>query len=201
MDAANASAAEMKSLKDAVISMMSEVQGGQGERRQLELKAEHEKQLIGLERKFQRQLMEARRKNEGLIESLRQTYEDEVDGLKSYRSELIARNKDLEKELERARGEAELLKQRVSSAENEKALQKRFVENAQRQSELVAMFLEKLPGRGGKDLQPVREELSALTGGPGESPMRSGGQSSSTFERRGNGGNMPYSAANAAVFR
>lgn len=198
-DAAGASSTELQGLKDMVVATMSEVKGMGMEKKQLEMKAEHEKQLIGLERKFQRQLMEARRKNEGLIESLRQTYEDEVDGLKSYRSELIARNKDLEKELERARGEAEVLKQRVAATENEKALQKRFVENAQRQSELMAMFLEKLPGRGGKDLQPVREELSAITGAPGESPMR--GESSRTPHLRGNGGQMPYSAANAAVFR
>jgi len=204
-DSAGASSAELQGLKDMVAATMSEVKGMGLEKKQLEMKAEHEKQLIGLERKFQRQLMDARRKNEGLIESLRQTYEDEVDGLKSYRSELIARNKDLEKELERARGEAELLKQRFTAAQNEQQLQKRFVDNAQRQSELVAMFLEKAPGRGGKELQPVREELSAITGGPTESPMRSAGQSSSTFDRRddrrGNGGAMPYSAANAAVFR
>lgn len=196
-DAPGASSAELQGLKDMVVATMAEVKGMGLEQQQLQLKAEHEKQLIGLERKFQRQLMEARRKNEGLIESLRQTYEDEVDGLKSYRSELIARNKDLEKELERARGEAELLKQRVTQAQSEQALQKRFVDNAQRQAELVSMFLEKAPGRGGKELQPVREELGAITGGA----AAAAGQSSSTFERRGNGGAMPYSAANAAVFR
>merc|ERR1711920_61878 len=172
--------------KDMVIATMSEVRSTDMEKKQLEMKAEHEKQLIGLERKFQRQLVDARRKNEGLIESLRQTYEDGVSELKSYRSELATRNKDLEKELECARGEAELLKQRFAAADNEKALQRRSVENAQRQSELVTMFLEKFPGRGVKDVQPFREELNAITGGPGESPMRSGGQVPASFDRRGN---------------
>merc|ERR1719195_1223575 len=113
---APAAAAELQGLKDMVIATMSEVKGLGLEKKQLEMKAEHEKQLIGLERKFQRQLMDARRKNESLIESLRQTYEDEVDGLKTHRSELIAHSKDLEKELERARGEVEALKQRIASA-------------------------------------------------------------------------------------
>jgi len=185
--AASGIGADVASLKDAVAAMMSEIRGAGMEKQQLEMKAEHEKQLIGLERKFQRQLMDARRKNEGLIESLRQTYEDEVDGLKNYRSELIGRNKDLEKELERARGEVELLKQRLLSADNERALQRRFIETAQRQSELVVAFLERAPSRGGKELQPVREELSALTG--------------PNYDRRGSSGSMPYSAANAAVFR
>jgi len=189
--------ADLHGLRDAVTTMMSEVKGMGMEKKQLEMKAEHEKQLIGLERKFQRQLMDARRKNEGLIESLRQTYEDEVDGLKTYRSELIARNKDLEKELERARGEAEVLKQRVSAAENEKALQKRFVDNAQRQSELLAALLERLPGRGGQDLQPLREELGAVTGHGAQDALPPGGGGGG----RANGGNFPYSAANAAVFR
>lgn len=200
-------AGDLGGLRDQIVAMMSEVKGMGMEKKQLEMKAEHEKQLIGLERKFQRQLMDARRKNEGLIESLRQTYEDEVDGLKTYRSELIARNKDLEKELERARGESEVLKQRLLAAENEKALQKRFVDNAQRQSELIATFLERVPGRGGKELQSVREELGALSsGGPLDaSPVRGGPPPGSAGglggDRRGNGGNMPYSAANAAVFR
>merc|ERR1712151_1197896 len=99
----------LHSLRDAVAAMMSEVRGMGMEKKQLEMKAEHEKQLIGLERKFQRQLMDARRKNEGLIESLRQTYEDEVDGLKSHRAELVSRSKDLERDLERTRGETETL--------------------------------------------------------------------------------------------
>merc|ERR1719158_1317608 len=79
------SAGEFHSLKDAVVAMMSDIKGIDMEKKQLELKAEHERQLIALERKFQRQLMEARRKNEGLIESLRQTYEDALDSLKSQR--------------------------------------------------------------------------------------------------------------------
>jgi len=141
------------------------------EKKQLEMKTEHEKQLIGLERKFQRQLVDARRKSEGLIESLRLKYEDEVDSLKSTRNELIARNKDFERELERARGEAEVLKQRVNNAE----LQRHYVENAQRQSELVISFLEKCPSLGGKDIHSVREELSALSSGAGEQLLRDRG--------------------------
>mmetsp|Transcript_27273 Transcript_27273/g.78500 ORF Transcript_27273/g.78500 Transcript_27273/m.78500 type:complete len:792 (+) Transcript_27273:93-2468(+) len=194
--AASSTSADIAGLRDAVAAMMSELKGVGMEKSQLEMKAEHEKQLIGLERKFQKQLMDARRKNEGLIESLRQTYEDEVDGLKTYRSELIGRNKDLERELERAHGEAEVLKQRLAAAENERALQRRFVENAQRQSELVSAFLERVPGKGGNDLQPVREELAALTG----HTLRPDGGGGS-YDRRGAGASMPYSAANAAVFR
>ncbi|CAE8655472.1 unnamed protein product, partial [Polarella glacialis] len=129
---------------------------------QLEMQAEHEKQLIGLERKFQKQLLEARRKSEGLIENLRQTYEDEADNIKEARSELSGRNKDLEKELERARGEAEVLKQQLAGADKERLLQQRFVDTAQRQSELVMSFLEKGPGQGDKELQPVKDGLAAV---------------------------------------
>jgi len=193
-----AGAAELHGLRDAVLALMSELRGAELERRQLEMKSEHEKQLIALERRFQRQLMDARRKNEGLIEGLRQTYEDELDGLRSHRSELVARSKDLERELERAQTEAEALRGRVSAAETERALQRRFAEHAQRQAELVLAFLERCPGRGGKELQAVHEELGALTGASGEPAPRDGGREST---RRGNGGSMPYSAANAAVFR
>lgn len=197
LDAATtATSSELMSLKDTVIGMMTEMKGMDTEKKQLEMKSEHEKQLIGLERKFQRQLMDARRKNEGLIESLRQTYEDEVDGLKTQRTDLVSRGKDLERELERLRGEAEMLRQRVAAAEREQALQQRVADTAQRQSELVAQFLERMPGRGGAELQPVREELSALTGGGGVrgGPSRPAGGG-------GNAGNMPYAAANAGVFR
>jgi len=195
--ATSATSAELHSLKDAVVAMMTEVRSMDMEKKQLEMRAEHEKQLIGLERKFQRQLMEARRKNEGLIESLRQTYEDEVDGLKTQRSELVARTKDLEKELERSRGEGEVLRHKVSAVENDQALQRRFVENAQRQAELTSIFLERCPGRGGPELAGVHEQLSALNVGSGPS---SGTYESGGYKGR-NEGNMPYAAANAHVFR
>lgn len=197
-ETATVASAELNSLKDAVVSMMTEVKGMDMERRQLEMKAEHEKQLIGLERKFQRQLMEARRKNDGLIESLRQTYEDEVDGLKTQRSELVSRNKDLEKELERTRGETDSLRIKLASAEKEQALRQHVINTAQRQSELITAFLERMPGRGGPELQGVREELGALTsggmagGGDIPRPRGYGG---------GGGGSLPYAAANAGVFR
>lgn len=182
-------AADLLSLKDAVVSMLSEVRGMDNEKRLVEVKAEHERQLIGLERKFQRQLIEARRKNESLIESLRQTYEEEVESLKQSRTELTLRGKDLERELDRSKGEIELLQQRLASAENERALQRRYVETAQRQSELVVAFLEKTPARGGQELQPVREELAALSG------------AAATSSYGGAAPAMPYAAANASVFR
>lgn len=197
---ATVASAELNSLKDAVISMMTEVKGMDLERKQLEMKAEHEKQLISLERRFQRQLMEARRKNDGLIESLRQTYEDEVDGLKTQRSELVSRNKDLEKELEHCRGDLEALRVKLSSAEKEQALRQHVINTAQRQSELITAFLERIPGRGGADMQGVREELGALTtggmgGGTQDIPRPRG------YGGGGGGGSMPYAAANAGVFR
>jgi len=202
--ATTATAGELHSLKDAVVAMMSEVKGMDMEKKQLEMKAEHEKQLIGLERKFQRQLMEARRKNEGLIESLRQTYEDEVDGLKTQRSELIARSKDLEKEIERCRGEVEVLKQRNQSAENEQALQRRFIETSHRQAELVTAFLERCPRQNNPELASMHEELGALTvggGGPrGGAPNSHGGYGGG-YSGGGGGGAGGYSAANASVFR
>jgi len=216
-EVAGASSAELHSLKDAVVAMMSEVRNMDMQKKQLELKAEHEKQLIGLERKFQRQLMEARRKNEGLIESLRQTYEDEVDGLKTQRAELVSRNKDLEREVERARGDSEVLRQKIGSADNEQVLQRRFVESAQRQAELVVAFLEKVPGRGGPDLHGIHEELGALSvggggggrsggaspgfGGGGGSQVPSSGRTYGEYGGRGAGSASPYTAANAGVFR
>jgi len=194
-------AAEFHSLKDAVVAMMSEVRGMDMEKKQLEMKAEHEKQLIGLERKFQRQLMDARRKNEGMIESLRQTYEDEVDGLKNHRSELVSRGKDLERELERIRGEADVLKGRLVAAEKEQALKMHLVETAQRQSDLVIAVLEKLPGRGGPDMQGYREELSAVSSGAALRPGGAGPRGYPGGPGGGTGGNMPWAAANTGVFR
>mmetsp|Transcript_10166 Transcript_10166/g.32033 ORF Transcript_10166/g.32033 Transcript_10166/m.32033 type:complete len:807 (+) Transcript_10166:113-2533(+) len=214
MDGGGSAVAELHSLRDAVVAMMSEVRSMDMEKKQLEMKSEHEKQLMGLERKFQRQLMDARRKNEGLIENLRQTYEDEVDRLKDQRSDLLARSNDLERELERARGEAEALRGRVTAAEGERALQRRFAENAERQAELVAAFLERCAGRGSgrEPLQVLQEELGALAGGPGGgggSPPAGGsagtgepgGRDGSRRGGGGGGGAPPYSAANAAVFR
>jgi len=198
---------DLLSVKDACVAMISELRGIDLERKQVEMKAEHEKQLIGLERKFQRQLMEARRKNEGLIESLRQTYEDEVDGLKSYRGELIARNKDLEREIEKSRGEAEVVRTRTAFTEKETAQQKKFLETSQRQAELAAALLDRTPQRGGQALQTTREELHALTSGAGFGGAAMQGGSTGTSRQTGspsfggNAGNMPYSAANASVFR
>mmetsp|Transcript_5233 Transcript_5233/g.11644 ORF Transcript_5233/g.11644 Transcript_5233/m.11644 type:complete len:821 (-) Transcript_5233:251-2713(-) len=218
-------AGELASLKDAVVACMSEVRSQDMEKKQLELKAEHEKQLIGLERKFQRQLMEARRKNEGLIENLRQTYEDEVDGLKQQRADVVSRMKDLERELEKSRGESETLRQKLSAAGNETALQKRFIESAQRQSELVCAFLEKVPMKGGQEMSSIHEDLTALSAGApasrsGGGGGGGGGQSSASYgggggrgERGGdsgrdgggypgaNSGAMPFAAANSNVFR
>mmetsp|Transcript_36729 Transcript_36729/g.84525 ORF Transcript_36729/g.84525 Transcript_36729/m.84525 type:complete len:815 (+) Transcript_36729:91-2535(+) len=218
-DGGSVPAGELSSLKDAVVACMSEVRSSDMEKKQLELKAEHEKQLIGLERKFQRQLMEARRKNEGLIENLRQTYEDEVDGLKQQRAEVVSRMKDLERELERARGENETVRQKLSAAGNETQLQKRFIESAQRQSELVCAFLEKFPGRGGQELSYIHEEMSALSAGApssrsggGQQPGSCGGGGGGRGDRdgardnaggypSGNSGGMPFTAANSNVFR
>lgn len=207
LDAASNATAELGSLKDAVVAMMSELKGIDMEKKQLEMKAEHEKQLIALERKFQRQLMDARRKNEGLIDSMRQTYEDEVDGLKTHRTELASRIKDLERELEQVRGEGEVLKHRLAAAEKEQALQQHVIATSQRQSELITAFLERCPGRGGPELQPVREELSALAGGAnvrggGYGGGASGGNGGSSQRSPGpGGGGMPWAAANASVFR
>eukprot|EP00928_Gymnodinium_smaydae_P014677 TRINITY_DN15402_c0_g2_i1.p1 TRINITY_DN15402_c0_g2~~TRINITY_DN15402_c0_g2_i1.p1 ORF type:complete len:805 (+),score=240.05 TRINITY_DN15402_c0_g2_i1:216-2630(+) len=208
LDSATTATAELGSLKDAVVSMMSEIKGMGTERRQLEMKAEHEKQLIALERKFQRQLMEARRKNESLIESLRQTYEDEVDGLKGQKHDLVVKYKNLELELERQRGESESLRQRVAAAEKEHALRQHVVETAQRQSELITAFLERCPGRGGPELQPVREELSALAGsssvGPSNHSFAGGGYGGGIARppaSAGGGGAMPWAAANPGVLR
>jgi len=205
LESAGNAANELFGLKDAVVAMMSEVKGMDGDKKQLDMKAEHEKQLIGLERKFQRQLMDARRKNDGLIESLRQTYEDEVDGLKQQRTELISRGKDVERDLERVRGEVELLKQRLTASEKEQALRQHVVETAQRQSELITAILEKMPGRGGAEMQPVREELTALTGGaaPNAYTPPRGGQGGGGYSGGGHnqGGNMPWAAASAGVFR
>eukprot|EP00927_Polykrikos_kofoidii_P061170 TRINITY_DN56039_c0_g1_i1.p1 TRINITY_DN56039_c0_g1~~TRINITY_DN56039_c0_g1_i1.p1 ORF type:complete len:809 (+),score=173.47 TRINITY_DN56039_c0_g1_i1:42-2429(+) len=200
-DAASNAAAELHSLKDAVVAMMSEVKGIDTEKRQLEIKAEHEKQLIGLERKFHRQIMDARRKNDATIDSLRQTYEDEIEGLKSQKMELISRTRDVERELERIRGEAEVLNQKLVAAEKEQALRQHVVETAQRQSELITAFLERCPGRGGPELQPMREELSALAGGAGATTSRGFGSSAGTNPSSGRGGNMPWAAASAGVFR
>merc|ERR1712137_1255204 len=76
-----------------------------------------------------------------------------VDGLKSHRADVMARSKDLERELEKARGESEVLRNRLAAADTEQALQRHFVESAQRQAELVTCFLERIPARGDLLLQ------------------------------------------------
>eukprot|EP00930_Biecheleria_cincta_P033302 TRINITY_DN23064_c0_g1_i1.p1 TRINITY_DN23064_c0_g1~~TRINITY_DN23064_c0_g1_i1.p1 ORF type:complete len:778 (+),score=198.88 TRINITY_DN23064_c0_g1_i1:115-2448(+) len=146
--------AEIRSLKDSVVAMLSEVRSKDLEKTQLELQSEHEKQLIGLERKLQRQLLEARRKNEGLLETLRQTYEDEANNLKE-------KNKDLEKELGRLRGDLEVTQHRLTAAEKERTLQQRMTETVQRQSELIMSFLEKSSSHA--QTEDVQELKTAVT--------------------------------------
>lgn len=125
-----------------------------------------------------------------------------MDGLKTQRAELTARVKDVERELERSRGESEVLRQKVSAAENEHALQRRFVENANRQAELVTAFLGNVPGRGGPDFAGMHEELGALTvGGSSKGSGRGGYNDFGGGGGQGGPSNMPYSAANASVFR
>lgn len=189
-------AAELRGLREVISSAMAEVRTLGMDRKHLELQAEHERQLIGTERKFQQQLTEARRKNEGVLETLRQSYEEEVHALRSARNDLVVRTKDLEKELERIRGECEVLRQRALAAEGERAAQQRFVETAQRQAELVTAFLERSRGRGADESQPLHDELG---GGTFVSPARGG--STNPFRGAANAGNMPYASANAAVFR
>merc|ERR1711904_381650 len=103
-------------------------------------------------------------------------YEDEVDSLKSQRGELVVQVKELEKNLERSRQEAEQERIKVKAIESEMQLQKRHVETAERQSHLVTKALEGLQRGGGQqDLRGVREELDALSvGGPRQPPNYSG---------------------------
>lgn len=191
-DASGASAngiAEIRSLKDSVVAMLSEVRSKELEKSQLELQSEHEKQLIGLERKFQRQLLEARRKSDGLLESLRQTYEEEANSLKE-------KNKDLEKELGRLQGDLEVTQHRLTAAEQERVLQQRMTETVQRQSEVIMSFLEKSSSRAQteEDVQELKTAVTAAGGSsdiPGFGKEDVQGELETTFSGKGFGHEEP----------
>jgi len=136
-------AAELQSLKDAIASTMSEVKNADMERKELELKAQHERQLLGLEREFRRKLAAARSGSDVLLEDLRKSYDEKVSNLQSCQEELQARNHEVETRLEKALVEVEKLRQEKLSAERECGIQRQFAENAERQAVLVASFLER----------------------------------------------------------
>mmetsp|Transcript_120711 Transcript_120711/g.375837 ORF Transcript_120711/g.375837 Transcript_120711/m.375837 type:complete len:110 (+) Transcript_120711:1946-2275(+) len=58
-------------------------------------------------------------------------------------NDLLARNRELETKLERALGDAEMLRQQKLHSDTEHALQMQFVNNAERQARLVESFLER----------------------------------------------------------
>lgn len=190
---------EVQSLKMQLAKLLGDVRGLGAARSELEIKAEHERQLVSLERKLQKQLMDARRTNEGMIENLRQTYEEKVDSMKEQRNEVTMRSKGYQREIERLRSEAEVLRRRIASAENEHAFEKRVIDSAQKQAELVLAFLEET-GKAKSEFAQIHEELEALSVGRRGSPMTS---RKDEFRGRAdfrNDGSMPYTAANAAVF-
>lgn len=138
-----------------------------------------------------------------------------MEGHKNQKHEHITRGKDLEREIERLKGENEALRHQLSAAQKEQELRHHSHQTTQRQAELITAFLEKMPGRGGQEMQPVREELGALTQsnaalhspprgaeagayGPGRGQPQGGGY---TDGRAMQGGSMPWAAANAGVFR
>ncbi|KAF4749867.1 hypothetical protein FOZ62_011192, partial [Perkinsus olseni] len=157
-----ATGTEINNLRDAVYAALSELKSLDLDRKQLSVKAEHEKQLIGLERKFNKQLNEARRKNEVLIEHLRQTYEEEVDTLKSQRSELQQTVKEFEKQLAMRTAECDKLRSMVASAETDRKLRQQHADVLVNQSELIISFLRKL-GHADDDARDVGGKLEKLS--------------------------------------
>ncbi|CAE7554032.1 unnamed protein product [Symbiodinium sp. CCMP2592] len=131
--------------------MVSELRSKDMERGQLEMRAEHEKQLIALERRFSKQLAEARQTSEISLESLRKGYEQEVETLKNEKMKLSERLKEAECQLQLARGEVQA-----------QASQLRQAEATHRQSQLVFAFLEKCSDHGGKDVDDLRDELRSF---------------------------------------
>ncbi|CAE7945051.1 GBP1 [Symbiodinium sp. KB8] len=142
---------EIQGLKDTVLSMVSELRSKDMERGQLEMRAEHEKQLIALERRFSKQLAEARQTSEISLEGLRKGYEQEVETLKNEKMKLSERLKEAECQLQLARSEVQA-----------QASQLRQAEATQRQSQLVFAFLEKCSDNGGKDVDDLRDELRSF---------------------------------------
>ncbi|CAE7629944.1 GBP1 [Symbiodinium sp. CCMP2456] len=142
---------EIQGLKDTVLSMVSELRSKDMERGQLEMRAEHEKQLIALERRFSKQLAEARQTSETSLEGLRKGYEQEVETLKNEKMKLSERLKEAECQLQLARSEVQA-----------QASQLRQAEATQRQSQLVFAFLEKCSDNGGKDVDEIRDELRSF---------------------------------------
>ncbi|EER09808.1 myosin heavy chain, cardiac muscle beta isoform, putative [Perkinsus marinus ATCC 50983] len=155
-----ATGAELNNLRDAVYGALSELKSLDLDKKQLSVKAEHEKQLIGLERKFNKQLNEARRKNEMLIEHLRQTYEEEVDTLKSQRSELQQTVKEFEKQLAMRTAECDKLRSMVASAETDRKLRQQHADVLVNQSELIISFLRGLGHGDGPQIGVKLEKLS-----------------------------------------
>ncbi|CAE7568905.1 unnamed protein product [Symbiodinium microadriaticum] len=117
----------------------------------MEMRAEHEKQLIALERRFSKQLAEARQTSEISLEGLRKGYEQEVETLKNEKMKLSERLKEAECQLQLARSEVQA-----------QASQLRQAEATQRQSQLVFAFLEKCSDNGGKDVDDLRDELRSF---------------------------------------
>lgn len=148
-----------------IAEQVAELGGKNVDRKQVEIKAEHEKQLIQLERRFQKQLTEARRKNEQLVENLRQTYEEELEGLKATRTELHDRVQQLSTAVQLAEERLESSRKDAQAAHARVELQREHASVLTRQADLVSQFLRQLaPGQHAlkDDLQNVTSQVVDL---------------------------------------
>ena len=132
---------ELRSVKDLLVSSLTEMKSAESDKRAVEVKAENERNMIELERKFTKQLNEARRKNELMIDDVKRNYEDEIGRMKQQKLELQDFVKELEKQNGIRAAEIEKLNVTLEAGENDRALRANLANVINQQSQLVLQFL------------------------------------------------------------
>eukprot|EP00916_Digyalum_oweni_P005169 GHVL01009127.1.p1 GENE.GHVL01009127.1~~GHVL01009127.1.p1 ORF type:complete len:1016 (-),score=183.50 GHVL01009127.1:3946-6993(-) len=152
---------ELTDLKDCVYHALSEMKSADLAKKHLELKSEHEKQLIGLERSFQKQLNDAKKKHEIQYEEMSKQYQIEIETLKSQRSQLQQQTKLVELELCSKKGNFEKIVEQLRTAQVEKRLQVDHCDLVYRYSDAIVDFLRRL-AKGNVSQSTINQDLVGL---------------------------------------
>jgi hypothetical protein len=142
-------AGEIRSVKELLLTALTEIKSAESDKRAVEMKSENEKNLIELERRFNKQLNEARRRNELMIDDLKRNYEDEISRLKNEKVSLQDVARQYERDSAIKSVEIEKLTAIIDAAENDRNLKANFSNVINQQSELILQFL-----RNGAQLAP-----------------------------------------------
>jgi len=125
---------EFLRIREMLTTALSELKTAEVDKRQVQLKADSDQNMILLERRFNKQLNETRRKNELLIDNLKVNYENEINQLKTQRNQMEGVIRNMEIECLRKQSEIERLTLSQNAAN-------RFNSIAQRQAEVVVDFI------------------------------------------------------------